>query len=119
MIVSELLELLEGVSPDAEVRLATQPSWPFEYSVSTVVEAEISEVSDTLEELQRELDELEELKTSGSWTDEDEADMEALLDRISDLEDEEEKQEIVYLAEGSQLGYLPGSIKEQLGWGRY
>ena len=33
MTAAELIELLENVDPNAEVRLATQPQWPFEYSV--------------------------------------------------------------------------------------
>jgi hypothetical protein len=33
MTVGELLELLEDFPEDAEVRLAHQPSWPFEYSI--------------------------------------------------------------------------------------
>jgi len=38
MIVRELIEELEGMNPEAEVRFASQPSWPFEYSISGVVE---------------------------------------------------------------------------------
>ena len=66
MTVEELLEILEGMNPEAEVRLAMQPSWPFEYSISDYVESE------------------------DGYT--------------------------VYLAEGRQLDYLNGEIKEQLGW---
>jgi hypothetical protein len=36
--VSDLLELLEDMDPAAPLRLATQPAWPFEYTVSDVVE---------------------------------------------------------------------------------
>lgn len=36
MRVSELIELLQEMPEDAEVRLAQQPSWPFEYSIGTV-----------------------------------------------------------------------------------
>lgn len=38
MKVRELLERLRDCSPDAEVRIMTQPSWPFENSISGVVE---------------------------------------------------------------------------------
>ncbi len=37
MKVFELKEALEGVPEDADVRLAMQPAWPFEYSISDVV----------------------------------------------------------------------------------
>lgn len=32
-----------------------------------------------------------------------------------DLEDDE-KGEVLYLVEGRQLGYLPGAVKDHLGW---
>jgi heme oxygenase len=65
MTAQELIEILEGMEPDAEVRLAMQPQWAFEYSISAAVEA-------------------------GG---------------------------MIYLAEGSQLGYLPGEVSNELGWG--
>jgi hypothetical protein len=33
MTVEQLLEELEGCDPDAEVRIAQQPAWPFEYAL--------------------------------------------------------------------------------------
>lgn len=39
MTVAELMETLSEFNPDSEVRLASQPRWPFEYSVSNVVSA--------------------------------------------------------------------------------
>ena len=44
MTVEELLCELEGMEPDAEVRLAMQPSWPFEYSIGGIVQ--VSAVDD-------------------------------------------------------------------------
>ena len=38
MTVQELIEELSYVNPDAEIRFASQPSWPFEYSFSGPVE---------------------------------------------------------------------------------
>ena len=43
MLISELIERLQDIQadhPDAEVRLAMQPSWPFEYSIHQVVTVE-------------------------------------------------------------------------------
>ena len=37
MKVRDLLEILEAADPDADVLFASQPSWPFEYSVSDAV----------------------------------------------------------------------------------
>lgn len=34
LTVSQLIEELEDLDPDAEVRLATQPVWPFEWHLS-------------------------------------------------------------------------------------
>jgi hypothetical protein len=39
MTVAELMETLSGFNPDSEVRLASQPKWPFEYSISEVIAA--------------------------------------------------------------------------------
>ncbi len=46
MRVRELIEELEGMNPEAEVRFASQPSWPFEYSVSGVVEVNTDDEDD-------------------------------------------------------------------------
>jgi hypothetical protein len=43
MTVQELIEELNYVNPDAEIRFASQPSWPFEYSFSGPVEVEDEE----------------------------------------------------------------------------
>ena len=39
MQVSELIEILSDMNPDAEVRLAVQPSYPLQHEVGNVVEA--------------------------------------------------------------------------------
>lgn len=46
MTVAELIETLSGFNPDSEVRLACQPNWPFEYSISEVIAA-VSEDADS------------------------------------------------------------------------
>lgn len=68
MTVARLMEILETCDPEAEVRLAQQPSWPFEYSVGDV----------------------EEIGT--------------------------DEGPVVYIGEGRQLNYLPGEVREALGW---
>lgn len=68
--VQELIEALEGLHPGTEVRIASQPNWPFEYSVEAVAVVETGENGE----------------------------------------------EVVYLAEGSQIGYLPGAVKDEIGW---
>jgi hypothetical protein len=39
MTVSELMEQLEDMNPDAEVRLAIQPSWPLQFNLRGVVDS--------------------------------------------------------------------------------
>ena len=41
MTAADLIELLSGVDPDTEVRIAEQPRWPFEYSIEDVVEVKM------------------------------------------------------------------------------
>lgn len=67
MNVSELIDLLKDYDGDAEVRLATQVQWPFEYTVQSVASA----------------------------------------DEVAAIAGEDEAPNIVYIAEGEQLGYLP------------
>lgn len=40
MTVRELIEMLEGMDPDATVRLATQQQWPFKNEIHTVRESQ-------------------------------------------------------------------------------
>ena len=41
MTVADLIEELKWMPEGAEVRFASQPSWPFEYSIDDVISAEI------------------------------------------------------------------------------
>lgn len=67
MKVRELIEMLGNFPEDAEIRFASQPNWPFEYSIGEDIV----------------------------------------------MNDEEN---IVYIAEDRQIGYLPGDIAEKLSW---
>jgi hypothetical protein len=67
MTVQELIEMLSELDPFAEVRLATQPSWPLEYELTGLLAQDPAE-------------------------------------------------QVVYLVQGGQLGYLPGDIATQLDW---
>jgi len=37
MTVAELIEILEGCDPDAEVRMAEQPAWAFAYETRAAI----------------------------------------------------------------------------------
>ena len=78
MTAQELIEEMEWAieqnKGDVEVRFASQPKWPFEYSIDTAVTIEVE-------------------------------------DKNSD-----EKEKIVYLSEGTQLGYLNEDAAREIGW---
>ena len=74
MTVEDLIYELENLNPETEVRFASQPSWPFEYSINEIVVCN------------------------------------------DEGRNGREEKEVVYLGEGRQLGYLPGSAKDELGW---
>lgn len=78
MNVGELKDLLEGLDDEVEVRLMTQPSWPFEYSVAgTILWSELSG---------------EFHPADVSIDAEDKCEMDS-------------SEDILYLVEGTQLGY--------------
>ena len=72
MTVGELIEELKYMDGDATVRFASQPSWPFEYSINGVIQTTVQH--------------------------------------------RDEEEDVVYLEEGRQVGYLPKEAKEELGW---
>ena len=88
MTVGELMEALDQFDPDSEVRWAAQPSWPFEYSISDVIPITEDELVD-------------------------EEDAEENMDYIPESP---KKDDIVYLVEGTQLGYLPSHVCREIGW---
>jgi hypothetical protein len=111
MNITDLIQILEEIaenSPNAEVRFASQPSYPFEYSIrevvpwdkETMVENEIEEIRQAIED-----DNAEPMSY---------AEMRKLAEQ--NLDDAGELEDVVYLEEGSQLGYLPEGPKNALGW---
>ena len=79
MTAQELIEEMEWAieqnkGDDVEVRFASQPKWPFEYSIDTAVTVEVED------------------------------------------EDTDEKEKVVYLGEGTQLGYLNEDAAREIGW---
>ena len=72
MTVEELIQELKYMDGDATVRFASQPSWPFEYSINGVIQTTVQHRN--------------------------------------------EEEDVVYLEEGQQIGYLPKEAKDELGW---
>jgi len=96
MRVRDLIDQLKSMNPDAEVRLAIQPSWPFEHSLSR----ELIEIAET---------ECEGCDGSGRGYEGDSC-------HSCNGTGKTEAEPIVYLAEGNQIGYLPGLVSRGLGW---
>lgn len=84
--VGDLLGMLEGLDEDMEVRFASQPSWPFEYSINGAEVVDLNQPDDD----------------EDTRTDEDR---------------EDDADEVLYLVEGNQIGYLPGVVTRAIGWG--
>ena len=99
----ELLEMLDDVSDETEIRIADQPAWPFEYVLSQVVSVNIAEEKCDV--------------CSGSGYD-DEEKCENCDGTGVYREEGKEDEVIVYLATGTQIGYLPSPATSELGWGR-
>jgi len=89
MTVGELMERLEQLDPDSEVRWAAQPVYPFEYSISDVIPVIMDELVD-------------------------EEDAEDIL--MGEIPESPKRDDIVYLVQGSQIGSLPGYVSRELGW---
>jgi len=108
MNVADLRALLEDFEDDTEVRFASQPSWPFEYSIDDVIEPEIPTFTNWLR--QEWGDDQPLILIFKGLTDNERT---ALRQQYAEAQDTEP---IVYLVEGTQIGYLPGSVKDAIGW---
>lgn len=88
-LIDQLSEIAEELGPDTEVRLASQPRWPFEWSIAGL---------STLNPSQEEIDEIRELMLStprDDWPEDAEEQLRSL----------EQAPRFVWICEGSQIGY--------------
>jgi len=95
--VADLREILEDVDDAVAVRLAMQPHWALEYSVGEVVLL----TADDRKEAAKNEHVHEYGEEPGAPKFEWEGDG---------------KPDILYLSEGSQIGYLPGAASDVLQW---
>lgn len=87
MTVEQLIEKLSEMPQGAEVRLAQQPKWAFEYSVDNIAHVPAGTLED------------------GEGLD------------CEDYDDGETfSKDVVYIGEGHQLGYLPEAAQQALEW---
>ncbi len=122
MTVEQLIRELEGCDPSTEVRLAHQPSWPFEYSVDSIGETDPDR---GYENVRGDYDGPGWYVIKDAWLEEDgdgpagpfetSAEAEAFAAQEKEA-DGQGNEPVVYIGEGTQLGYLRGSARKALGW---
>jgi PAS domain-containing protein len=121
MIVNELLAELEHLDGEAEVRLAFQPEWPLEYNAGIVIEvgpgAEFEGVYPVKDDdgWYLSADGGESYLEMGPYPTSEEA--AAALQMRSDLA-EGAGENVVYIGEAGQIGYLDPAARRLLGWVR-
>jgi predicted RNA-binding Zn-ribbon protein involved in translation (DUF1610 family) len=111
-LISELEDLRDEHGGGIEVRLAHQPSWPFEYSVDKVVASPDDEGDEK---------ECPECGEPLDYRTVDGQRVMVCMDRQHcgfEAGAEDAPPPVVYIAEGRQIGYLPGEAAKALGWGR-
>jgi len=95
MKVQQLRELIEDLPDTMEVRFASQPNWPFEYSISDGMALRVMKDTRTHRDEEPEVD----------------------ITQIQDDDDGEFYPDAVfYLIENHQIGYLSGQVKNEIGW---
>jgi hypothetical protein len=109
MTLRRLIEALEDLAAEhgdnAEVRLAFQPSWPFEHSIGEIA-ANADEDAD---------DEPDDMDDDAGPEDDDEPEHEDYPGQRV-VGPETGKPAVIYIGEGAQIGYLPGNASRALGW---
>lgn len=116
MKVAEMIQQLESMDADAEVRLAFQPNWPMQYRLDAIVEVDLTieaecPICDGIGEIEEVV-----VKLDGDEVGE----MRACVrcDGSGEIEDETGER-IVFIGEGGQFSdepYLPGAAARELGW---
>ena len=120
MTAQDLIDLLEGIEADTEVRLAQQPSWPFEYSIGRVVcvqtgGPEVGEVVTYEDDEGREsTGTVKETMRDAVVVEEENGGVRVVP--FHQLIGYLEPRDILYIGEGTQLAYLPDVVCRELGW---
>jgi len=99
--ITDLIQLLEGHDPDAEVRLMSQSSWPLEYSVlgtwNTTPQPDACRYCG--------MPVSHEVHTDLPTAPFDAHDFEPYNDFTPEGTQPDDEKEVVYIVEGTQLGY--------------
>lgn len=120
MTVGDLIARLQDFPEDAPVLLAQQPNWPFEYSVGQIAGVQIGgpEEGDTVtfedDGGSEHTGAVRETTADGVLVEEENGGVREVpfYQLIGYLE----IQDVVYIGEGAQLGYLAGAASRELGW---
>lgn len=124
MTVRDLKRLLDELDDDVEVRIASQPNWPFEYSCEAAFTNPTERYEVTYEPADAALgvehkgfyiiDCSEDAQDEDHWV---EGPFETHEEAVSKLEHlMTNHTPILYIAENQQLGYLPGEARKAVGW---
>jgi len=99
-VIDQLTALIDsdGLSPETPVFLAQQPSWPFEYSVGRIEAVDMNEPDE---------DDYEGIDPEDDSPEANEA---------RQAQRTKEPEIVIFIGEGSQLGYLPGAARRGLDW---
>jgi hypothetical protein len=111
MTVDDLIRELESVREDhggdTPVRLAIQPSWPFQHTIDSVEAVDLNAPDESEYPDREEFDSIDDYwKAVHEW---------------EKARPDTDEQVVCYIAEGGQYydaPYLPGAAKNALGWGR-
>lgn len=106
-LINELEEMAQQAGDETEVRLAHQPRWALEYEIASL--ALVDPSKETCEVCQ-----------GSGMEDDQEGEVTCTnCDGTGTYRDDAQAQaeQIVYLAEGNQIGYLPKAASDELGWG--
>lgn len=106
MTLNELIAQLQDLAVeygDHEVRLAYQPNWPFEYTLGRVAAVNVH---------QGDIDHAREFVRSRDGEDEEVIEARSEIERMEN----DPEARVVYIGEGSHIGYLPSAAAQQLGW---
>lgn len=109
MRVCDLQAVLAEMPEGAEVRIASQPQWPFEYSLGQVGHADVKPFPSD--------EELEAMSEEEQERFEEACDRGEYAERaMSPWDPDWPEDGVVYIGEGTQLGYLPACGSRAVGW---
>ena len=115
LTVGELIEMLQEFDDEAVVRYASQPSWPFEYELDRgsgpAILVDLNQIDeDEYETTVENMDDPNDLEEAKMVREMMEQEVDAAIASTGGVG------KVVYLVEGTQIGYLPDRAAKELDW---